>query len=69
MPDVRITIDLVSQDPLCGSALVDGAPPVDFAGWLQLLTLLDRWTNDSAPSGHLGGQLGPIGDPELHEDM
>lgn len=39
---MRIVLDIGSVEPLEGSVVVDGGCDTPFAGWLQLLTLLDR---------------------------
>lgn len=71
---VRIVIDISSTEPLEGAAVVDDGAVQAFAGWLQLLTLLDRLVSDErqesgGASTDLSGELGAVADPQLGEDV
>jgi hypothetical protein len=56
-----------------GHVAVDEAPPIPFAGWLQLLGVLSCALPEGAASlglaKGLSGQLHPRADPELGEDV
>ncbi len=72
---MRITIDIDSADPLDGVATLDDGATQTFAGWLQLMTLLDRLVAAAAPvdsaaaSPYLRRELSAVGDAQLDEHV
>jgi hypothetical protein len=72
---MRITIDIDSADPLDGTVTLDDGTSRTFAGWLQLMTQLDRVVtaafpvDSAAASPYLGRQLSAVGDAQLGEHV
>lgn len=72
---MRIIIDIASADPLDGVATLDDGTSQTFAGWLQLMTVLDRLVtaefpvDSAAASPYLGRELSAVGDSQLGEHV
>lgn len=70
---VLITISIDGFKPPSGEVVADEDESESFAGWLQLLGILDRLLLGPAgslrPARRLGGQLHPGAEAELGQDV
>jgi hypothetical protein len=62
-----LSIDVIEEPP-CGEILSQGAGPVSFVGWLELLRCLSDFVESARgelAAGGLDGELDPGGQTEL----
>ena len=67
--DVEITIWTDRSSPLRGRVRLGDDQPVDFEGWLELLSALESALRADAPPHGFGGQLDPGAQAQLPEDV
>jgi hypothetical protein len=67
--DVEITIWTDRSSPLRGRVRLGDDQPVDFEGWLELLSALESALRADVPAHGFGGELDPGAQAQLPEDV